>query len=245
MVPEDKKGHLIVLQPLELLWSQTTLRAITTWGLSIKIDTTLDSILASSTEKKSKLYTVYSGISLQIKHLHLVAIRWSGGRVQVWDQNWAPNMTINLEGHSGRQLIVLTAKINSQALGTAFWHSFGRSDGQLGTCTDKELNGVSKSHSRCLAATSSLEEKVQTILLYWLRRSKRHKCLVKFGQWLPLYFVCFFLNSKDWFRNCYRPKQRSSLCLVLLSYIGLWAKIRHRNKSTSHESNPVQNSRSK
>ena len=192
MVPEDKKGHLIVLQPLELLWSQTTLRAITTWGLSIKIDTTLDSILASSTEKKSKLYTVYSGISLQIKHLHLVAIRWSGGRVQVWDQNWAPNMTINLEGHSGRQLIVLTAKINSQALGTAFWHSFGRSDGQLGTCTDKELNGVSKSHSRCLAATSSLEEKVQTILLYWLRRSKRCKCLVKFGQWLPLYFVCFF-----------------------------------------------------
>ena len=46
-------------------------------------------------------------------------------------------------------------------------------------------------------------------------------------------------------RSCCWPKQHPSLRSLLLSFIGLWVKIWHRNKSSGSESNPVQSSRSK
>ena len=46
-------------------------------------------------------------------------------------------------------------------------------------------------------------------------------------------------------RNCCWPKLHPSLRSILLSVIGLWVKIWHRNKTACSESNPVQSSRSK
>ena len=45
--------------------------------------------------------------------------------------------------------------------------------------------------------------------------------------------------------SCCLPKQRPSLRSILRSFIGLWVKIWHRNKTACSESNPVQSSRSK
>ena len=45
-------------------------------------------------------------------------------------------------------------------------------------------------------------------------------------------------------RSCCRPKPRPSLRSIFRSFIGLWLKIRQRNKTTYSESNPVQSSRS-
>ena len=44
--------------------------------------------------------------------------------------------------------------------------------------------------------------------------------------------------------SCCRPRQRPSLRSIFLSFIGLWVKIWHRNKTACSESNPVQSSRS-
>ena len=49
----------------------------------------------------------------------------------------------------------------------------------------------------------------------------------------------------EWARRCCRPKPRPLLRSILRSFIGLWAKIWHRNKTTCSESNSVQSSRSK
>ena len=46
-------------------------------------------------------------------------------------------------------------------------------------------------------------------------------------------------------RSYCRPKQRPLLRSTFRSYIGLWLKIWHRNKTACSESNPVQSSRSK
>ena len=40
--------------------------------------------------------------------------------------------------------------------------------------------------------------------------------------------------------RCCWPKQRPKLCSIFLSFIGLWAKIWHRNKTTYSKLNPVQ-----
>ena len=48
--------------------------------------------------------------------------------------------------------------------------------------------------------------------------------------------------------NCCQPKQRCQrplFCSIFQSFIGLWVKIWHRNKTACSESNPVQSSRSK
>ena len=40
--------------------------------------------------------------------------------------------------------------------------------------------------------------------------------------------------------RCCWPKQRPKLCSIFLSFIGLWVKIWHRNKTTYSKLNPVQ-----
>ena len=45
-------------------------------------------------------------------------------------------------------------------------------------------------------------------------------------------------------RSCCLPKQRPLLCSIVLSFVRLWAKIWHRNKTACSKSNPVQSSRS-
>ena len=46
-------------------------------------------------------------------------------------------------------------------------------------------------------------------------------------------------------RFCHRPKQRPLFRSILRSFIGLWAKIGHWNKTACSESKPAQRSRSK
>ena len=48
----------------------------------------------------------------------------------------------------------------------------------------------------------------------------------------------------EWAGSCCWPKQRPSLRSILQSFIGLWVKLWHRNKTTGFESNLVQSSRS-
>ena len=46
-------------------------------------------------------------------------------------------------------------------------------------------------------------------------------------------------------KSCCRPKQPPLLRSIFLSFIGLWVKIWHRNKTACSKLNPVQSSRSK
>ena len=51
--------------------------------------------------------------------------------------------------------------------------------------------------------------------------------------------------SIDFVRTCYLPKLRSLLCSIFPSFIGIWVKTVHRNRSACSQSTPVQSSRSK
>ena len=82
-----------------------------------------------------------------------------------------------------------------------------------------------------LAATSSLQ----------LPRFPKLSEIVEIGQ--PGSDDCFFIRngiSMDSDRICYRPKLSSLPRSSFLSFIGLWVKLRHRNKSASSKSKPVQ-----
>ena len=59
------------------------------------------------------------------------------------------------------------------------------------------------------------------------------------------FFSCEMKFSMELARSCCRPKQRPLLSSILQSFICLWVKIWHRNKTASSKLNPVQSSRSK
>ena len=50
--------------------------------------------------------------------------------------------------------------------------------------------------------------------------------------------------STELARSCCRPKPRQLIRSIFRSFIGLWVKLWHRNKTYQSESNPVQSSRS-
>ena len=56
---------------------------------------------------------------------------------------------------------------------------------------------------------------------------------------------CEIRISMDFARTCYWPMLYPSLCSIFQSFIGLWVKIRQRNKSSFFKSSHVQSSRSK
>ena len=124
--------------------------------------------------------------------------RWSGGRVQVWAQVWAPanhwHLAITSEGCFRRRL----KKLENQWLVAL--------PGQIG----EHRHRVFLSQWLSLrVTTSSLYENERSILLYWLcSRVKR------------------FNGFKFW-AVATMLQLRSLNGLIFQSFIGLWVKIRH------------------
>ena len=100
-----------------------------------------------------------------------------------------------------------------------------------------------------LAATGSLEETILPRLWYWLI-SRVNKVLM-LCNFLAMTSHLFFhvkwnlKSSMELARSCCRPKQHPLLHSIFLSFIRLWVKIWHRNKTTCSILNPVPSSRSK
>ena len=133
---------------------------------------------------------------------------WSGGRVQVWVQVWAPalpasHLAIHPEGYSRRQSKVLSAKSMAELLeqhsGTACASRTGKHNFKL----HKHKAYPNLLHS-LLAVTG----------------------FVNLGQWWAVFFVRWNEISMDFSRTCYLPKQCSSLCSIFQSFVGLWSKNR-------------------
>ena len=101
---------------------------------------------------------------------------------------------------------------------------------------------VSSRRQSLQAATGSLEENVLPLLRYWL--SSGVTKVLKFRAATSQFFLCKMKISIESARSFCRPKQRPSLRSILWSFIRLWAKIWHRNKTACSELNPVQSSRS-
>ena len=100
-----------------------------------------------------------------------------------------------------------------------------------------------------LAATGLLEETMLPLLWYWLI-SRVNKVLM-LCTFLAMTSHLFFhvkwnlKSSMELARSCCRPKQHPLLHSIFLSFIRLWVKIWHRNKTTCSILNPVPSSRSK
>ena len=168
---------------------------------------------------------------------------WSGGRVQVWVQVWAPagHLVITAEGHYRRQSKVLTAKSNAKL-------SEQRSSTAWADQTSEHKHRALPNRQQSLqAATCSLEENVLPILQYWLSlRVNKVLMTCKFWAAMSHFYLSWEMKfSMELAESCCRPKQRPSLRSIFLSFVGLWVEIWHRNKHACSESNPVQSSRSK
>ena len=96
------------------------------------------------------------------------------------------------------------------------------------------------------ATTSSLEENMLPLLRYWLSSIvKKVLMLCRYRAVTTDFFSLEMECPLESAGSCCWPKQRPSLRSILLSFIGLWVKIWHRNKTACSELNPVQSSRSK
>ena len=111
-----------------------------------------------------------------------------------------------------------------------------------------QIQGVSK--SAAVAADCHLltwGKCATTGAIYWLSlRVKIVLMLCKFwavtSHWRQIFFYSAMKFSMELARTCYWPKLFS---LLPWSFIDLWVKEGHRNKSTCSKLNPVQSSRSK
>ena len=121
--------------------------------------------------------------------------RWSGGRVQVWVQVWAPasHLAITLKGFFRRQLKVLTArsmvKKLTLALGAALLHSLGWSGRQAPTQDVSTLEAVSA--GRNLLGW----EKMLPLLQYWLSSTVK-KVLMLCNFWVMTLVTTDFFHFK-------------------------------------------------
>ena len=112
--------------------------------------------------------------------------------------------------------------------------SRGSAPAQLGRVWRASKHREFPSRRQSLRATKgSLEENVLPLLRYWLCSTVK-KVLMLCRYWAAtshLFFSCEMKNSMELARSCRRPKQRPSLRSILLSFIGLWVKLWHRNKT--------------
>ena len=127
--------------------------------------------------------------------------------------------------------------------------SWGSAVAQVGLFyRQAQIQGVSK--SAAVAADCHLltwGKCATTGAIYWLSlRVKIVLMLCKFwavtSHWRQIFFYSAMKFSMELARTCYWPKLFS---LRPWSFIDLWVKEGHRNKSTCSKLNPVQSSRSK
>ena len=146
--------------------------------------------------------------------------RWSGGRVQVWVQVWAPaghlTIIITPEGYSRRKSKGLNAKsmavLLGQRSGTAWAASSSTGHLQVG---------------RSRWGQGLLEENVLPLLLYWLIWRSKRFCFVNFGLWQVTFFsmsneILYGIGEKL-FPTKAQPIASFNLLIIHLSLIKNWA----------------------
>ena len=193
----------------------------------------LASISASWTKKEFKLRTVYSRFSQQKKpvrefkfkpkfeHLQVV---WQSLPMAIPEDHWR-------------------VWLQNQWLS-----SWGSAPAQLGLArrasTAKHKDRAFPSLLQWLwPRQARLRKKVLAHLQYW--HSSRVKKVSFFGAWQQILISYDMKFPMKFARLCYRPKQRSLLCSIFQSFVGLLVKIGHWNESACSYLNPVQSSRSK
>ena len=115
--------------------------------------------------------------------------------------------------------------------------------GQMGKHKHRVFPSLQQS---LLVATGSLEENVLPLLRYWLSpRVKKVLMLCRYWAATTDFLFVGINISIESAGNCCQRKTQLLLRSILWSFIGLWVKIWHRNKTAYSKSNPVQSSRSK
>ena len=200
--------------------------------MSLRKVTSLGSNLASVTDlKKFKLHTVYAVI-LEAINLYNSLVRWQSSSL-------SPSLSTCLAVPEGIR------RFRGQNQLPCSWASL-----LLCFCagwTGKHKHRVFPSLLQSLlVAKGLLEENMLPLLWYWLSsRVNKALKLCKFQAATSHFFFMEMNISMELAKSCCQPKPHPSLRSIFLSFIHLWAKIWHRNKTACSELNPVQSSRSK
>ena len=190
----------------------------------------LSSILAFL--KKFKLHTVYWTLFWGFRADKTFTTCWSGCWVQVWVQVQATADQCLSSGNHSKRLFEKTieefnCKIKAKLLGQGSFTAWAGLTGK-----HKHRAFPSRLQS-LLAATCSLEENMLRLLRYWL--SLTVKKVLMLCRYLAVTTDFFFIGNEisiKWATSCCWSKQRPSLSSILRSFVGLWAKIWHRNKTS-------------
>ena len=158
------------------------------WQVRVDIDSLLSSISAVVSDRKiihtpDRLFWGFRADQISTTYC-------SGCRVQVWVQDQAPagHLAITAKGQSRRQSKVLTAKSMAKLLGPSSSNAWAGWTGNSGKHKHREFPSL---RQLLLAATSSLEEKLLPLLLYWL--SSRVKKVLMICKFLALWVIFFFM----------------------------------------------------